>query len=100
LEQWVEILYESRNADLPFVEFNYSNLTYLDGNENNTQLNEEEFGIMIQAESYLYDMFDDDDEDVSENRRRRRNEFDTARDYEAGRWDMFNEMGAQGAFDD
>ena len=63
LEQWVEILYESRNADLPFVKFNYSNLTYLEGNENNSQLNEEEFGIMIQAESYLYDMFDDDDED-------------------------------------
>jgi hypothetical protein len=43
---------------------------------------------------------DDEDDDISENRRRRRNDFDTARDYEAGRWDMFNEMGAQGAFDD
>ena len=43
---------------------------------------------------------DEDDEDISENRRRRRNDFDTAKDYEAGRWDMFNEMGAQGAFDD
>ena len=32
LKQWVEILYESRNADLPFVEFNYGNLSYLDGN--------------------------------------------------------------------
>ena len=43
---------------------------------------------------------DDEEDDVGENRRRRRNEFDTARDYEAGRWDMLNEMGAQGAFDD
>ena len=43
---------------------------------------------------------EDEDDDVGENRRRRRNEFDTARDYEAGRWDMLNEMGAQGAFDD
>ena len=47
-----------------------------------------------------FDDEDDEDDDVGENRRRRRNDFDTASDYEAGRWDMLNEMGAQGAFDD
>ena len=34
MEEWVETLYESCNSDLPFVEFNYSNLAYFDGENN------------------------------------------------------------------
>ena len=52
LEQWVEILYESRNADLPFVEFNYGNLSYLDGN-GTPQLIVEDNDDIIFAESYM-----------------------------------------------
>ena len=33
-------------------------------------------------------------------RRRRREESDSVREYETGRWEMMGEMGAQGAFDD
>ena len=49
---------------------------------------------------------EDDEDDESEEarerrvRRRRREESDNVREYETGRWDMFGEMGAQGAFDD
>lgn len=52
LEQWVEILYESRNADLPFVEFNYGNLSYLDGN-GTPKLIVEDDDKLILAESYI-----------------------------------------------
>lgn len=31
LDQWVEKLYENCNHELPFVEYNYSNLSYFDG---------------------------------------------------------------------
>jgi hypothetical protein len=34
MEEWVETLYEGCNHDLPFVEFNYSNLSYFDGENN------------------------------------------------------------------
>ena len=34
MENWVENLYEDCNHDLPFVEFNYSNLSYFDGESN------------------------------------------------------------------
>ena len=34
MEEWVETLYENCNNDLPFVEFNYSNLAYFDGEDN------------------------------------------------------------------
>lgn len=54
LEQWVEILYESRNADLPFVEFNYGNLSYLDGN-GTPQLIVEDDDKLIFAESYMFE---------------------------------------------
>lgn len=53
IEQWVEILYESRNADLPFVEFNYGNLSYLDGNTPQL-ITEDKEGIEF-AESYLWE---------------------------------------------
>ena len=53
LEQWVEILYESRNADLPFVEFNYGNLSYLDG-DTPQLITEDSDGIEF-AESYLWE---------------------------------------------
>lgn len=56
LNKWVEILYESRNADLPFVEFNYGNLSYLDGNTPQLILedNDDADSIMF-AESYLWE---------------------------------------------
>lgn len=33
IEDWVELLYNDCDIDLPFVEFNYSNLAYFDGTE-------------------------------------------------------------------
>jgi hypothetical protein len=54
LEQWVEILYESRNADLPFVEFNYGNLSYLDG-DGTPQLIVEDNDKLQLAESYMFE---------------------------------------------
>ena len=62
LEQWVEILYESRNADLPFVEFNYGNLSYLDG-DGTPQLIVEDDDKLLFAESYMFEhqAFTDDD---------------------------------------
>ena len=34
MEDWVERLYESANTELKFVDFNYSNLAYFDGENN------------------------------------------------------------------
>ena len=34
MEDWVERLYESANTELKFVDFNYSNLSYFDGENN------------------------------------------------------------------
>ena len=34
MEDWVERLYESANTELDFVKFNYSNLSYFDGEDN------------------------------------------------------------------
>jgi hypothetical protein len=53
MDKWVEILYESRNDDLPFVEFNYGNLSYLDGNTPQL-ITEDNDGIEF-AESYLWE---------------------------------------------
>lgn len=53
MDKWVEILYESRNDDLPFVEFNYRNLSYLDGNTPQLII-EDNDGIEF-AESYLWE---------------------------------------------
>ena len=56
MEEWVEILYESRNADLPFVEFNYGNLSYLDGNTPQLILEDNDDADSIRfAESYLWE---------------------------------------------
>lgn len=68
LEQWVEILYESRNADLPFVEFNYGNLSYLDG-EGTPQLIVEDDDKLLFAESYMFErqtLTDDDTADYED----------------------------------
>ena len=62
IEQWVEILYESRNADLPFVEFNYRNLSYLDGNTPQL-ITEDNKGIEF-AESYLFEDRELTDEEI------------------------------------
>jgi hypothetical protein len=68
LEQWVEILYESRNADLPFVEFNYGNLSYLDG-DGTPQLIVEDDDKLLFAESYMFEhqaLTDDDTADYED----------------------------------
>jgi hypothetical protein len=68
LEQWVEILYESRNADLPFVEFNYGNLSYLDG-DGTPQLIVEDDDKLLFAESYMFEhqaLTDDDTTDYED----------------------------------
>ena len=68
LEQWVEILYESRNADLPFVEFNYGNLSYLDG-DSTPQLIVEDDDKLLFAESYMFEhqaLTDDDTADYED----------------------------------
>jgi hypothetical protein len=54
MDKWIEILYESRNADLPFVEFNYRNLSYLDGEGTPQLITEDNNGIEF-AESYLWE---------------------------------------------
>ena len=53
MEDWVERLYESANTELKFVDFNYSNLSYFDGENNyvpQSLLDEER-----SAEPYLLD---------------------------------------------
>lgn len=68
LEQWVDILYESRNADLPFVEFNYGNLSYLDG-DGTPQLIVEDDDKLLFAESYMFEhqaLTDDDTADYED----------------------------------
>lgn len=52
LEEWVEILYENRNDELEFVNFNYGNLSYLDG-DGTPQLIVEDDEKLMQAESYM-----------------------------------------------
>ena len=62
LEEWVDILYESHNTDLPFVEFNYGNLAYLDGDSTPQLITEENYGVEF-AESYMLEsnaLTDDD----------------------------------------
>ena len=86
---------EADMTSMDIDDFSNDDIEDEDDDEFNDENDEDEF------EDEDDDEFDDeDDEDISENRRRRRNESDTVRDYEAGRWDMLNEMGAQGAFDD
>lgn len=34
MEEWVDFLYENRDYNLEFVNFNYSNLSYFDGESN------------------------------------------------------------------
>ena len=56
MEDWVEILYESADRiDVDFVKFNYSNLSYFDGENNYVpqSLLDEERERTAQAESYL-----------------------------------------------
>jgi hypothetical protein len=54
LEEWVEILYESRNDELEFVNFNYGNLSYLDG-DGTPQLIVEDNDKLLLAESYMFE---------------------------------------------
>jgi hypothetical protein len=54
LEKWVEILYESRNDELEFVNFNYGNLSYLDG-DGTPQLIVEDNDKLLLAESYMFE---------------------------------------------
>lgn len=87
---------ETDMTSMDIDDFSNDDIEDEDDDEFNDEDDEDEFD---DDEDDDEDEFDDD-EDISENRRRRRNKFDTERDYEAGRWDMLNEMGAQGAFDD
>jgi hypothetical protein len=49
LDKWVDLLYENCNHELPFVEYNYSHLSYFDGTDNESisslleEINEEYF---------------------------------------------------------
>lgn len=55
MEEWVDYLYESCESSLDFVDFNYSNLSYFDGENNYVpqSLLDEERERTAQAESYL-----------------------------------------------
>ena len=57
MEEWVDYLYESCDNDLDFVNFNYSNLAYFDGESNYVPqpLLDEEREQIAQAESYLHE---------------------------------------------
>lgn len=57
MEEWVDYLYESCDNDLAFVDFNYSNLAYFDGESNYVPqpLLDEEREQIAQAESYLHE---------------------------------------------
>lgn len=59
MEDWVERLFDSANTELEFVNFNYSNLSYFDGESNyapQSLLDEERQREQIMsAESYLFD---------------------------------------------
>ena len=57
MEEWVDYLYESCDSSLDFVDFNYSNLAYFDGESNYApqSLLDEEREQTAQAESYLYE---------------------------------------------
>lgn len=58
MEDWVERLFDSANTELEFVNFNYSNLSYFDGEDNyvpQALLDEErEREQIMSAESYLF----------------------------------------------
>lgn len=62
MEEWVDYLYESCDYKIDFVDFNYSNLSYFDGESNyvpQSLLDEErEREQIAQAESYLFDTTD------------------------------------------
>jgi hypothetical protein len=65
LEDWYEILNESLNSDLEFVNFNYANLSYLDGNVNSEILKLLVEGEqLMQAEPHLWE-----GEDIAEEER-------------------------------
>lgn len=53
MEDWVSILYEGRDLGYSFVDYNYGNLAYLDGNEERPQLLVEQANLE-RAESYLW----------------------------------------------
>ena len=57
MEEWVDYLYESCDNNLAFVDFNYSNLAYFDGESNYVPqpLLDEEREQIAQAESYLHE---------------------------------------------
>lgn len=59
MEEWVDYLYETCDYHLAFVDFNYSNLSYFDGEDNyvpQSLLDEERQREQIMsAESYLFD---------------------------------------------
>lgn len=57
MEEWVDYLYESCDSSLDFVDFNYSNLAYFNGESNYApqSLLDEEREQTAQAESYLYE---------------------------------------------
>ena len=60
--EWVEVLYDGCDSQLDFVDFNYSNLAYFDGESNYVPqhlLDEEtERRNLAQAESYIFDDYD------------------------------------------
>lgn len=65
LEDWYEILNESLNSDLEFVNFNYANLSYLDGNVNSDILKLLVEGEqLMQVEPHLWE-----GEDIAEEER-------------------------------
>lgn len=63
MEEWVDYLYETCDYHLAFVDFNYSNLSYFDGEDNyvpQSLLDEEREREQIeQAESYLFDNWEE-----------------------------------------
>jgi hypothetical protein len=63
MEEWVDYLYETCDYNLAFVDFNYSNLAYFDGESNyvpQSLLDEErEREQIAQAESYMFDNWEE-----------------------------------------
>ena len=101
MEEWVDYLYESCDSSLDFVDFNYSNLAYFDGESNYApqQLLDESWedgtlwhnSCIDEGESYIVCYIDNDGRNVWEEY----NDYDEAIDRIDELYDELNEENAE-----
>lgn len=62
LEEWVELLYNGRDLGYSFVDYNYGNLSYFDGEENDGYRS-----VLVECDGFEDIVFDDEEEDLFSN---------------------------------